>query len=153
MINSPKRLAIFISCMDVGGAQRAMLKLAGGLAERGYNVDLVLARAEGPFLAEVPESVRAVDLKAKRILASLPALVRYLRRERPEAMLSALNYVNIVALWARRLAGVSTRLVVSERNTLSYNAAHTLRRRGRLMPWLVRRFYPWYCRGLPRGGR
>ena len=30
-----------------------VLKLAGGLAERGYPVDLVLTRAEGPFLAEV----------------------------------------------------------------------------------------------------
>ena len=147
VIDPQKRLAIFTSSMSWpplgGGAQRAMLTLAGGLAERGYNVDLVLARAEGPFLAEVPESVRVVDLKAKRVSASLPALVRYLRRERPEAMLSALNYVNIVALWARRLAGVSTRLVVSERNTLSLKAAHAPSRRGRLMPWLIRGFYPW----------
>jgi glycosyltransferase involved in cell wall biosynthesis len=137
------RLAIFISSMRGGGAQRAMLNLAQGIARRGYAVDLVLARAEGPYLADVPASVRVVDLKAARVLSGLPALIRYLRRERPQAMVSALAYVNIVALWARRMAGVPLRMIVNEQNTLSYSASHSQRRRARLMPALVKRYYPW----------
>jgi glycosyltransferase involved in cell wall biosynthesis len=138
-----ERLAIFTSNMDGGGAERAMLKLAGGIAEHGHRVDLVLSRAEGHYLAEVPRTVRIVDLHAGRVLASLPGLVRYLRRERPTAMLSSLNYVNIVGIWARRAAGVQTRLVVNEQNTLSLEAQHSSRRRHRLLPRLVKRFYPW----------
>ena len=137
------RLALLISQMEDGGAQRAMLKLAGGLADRGYPVDLVLGRAYGPFLDEVSPTVRVVDLGAPRVAASVPALVRYLRSERPAAMLSALDYVNIVALWSRRLAGVRTRLVVSERNHLSTAHRHRITRRDKLMPGLIRRFYPW----------
>ena len=160
------RLAILTSQMEDGGAQRAMLKLAGGLADRGYAVDLVLAQARGAFLAEVSPAVRIVDLGAPRVLASVPALVRYLRHERPVAMLSALDYVNIVALWSRRLAGGQTRLVVSERNHLSTAHRHRTSRRDRLVPGLLRRFYPWAdaivavsksvaddltaCTGLPR---
>jgi glycosyltransferase involved in cell wall biosynthesis len=143
MIAPPKRLAIFVPSMVGGGAERAMLNLAQGIAERGYAVDLVLARAEGPYLVQVPGSVRVVDLKASRVLASLPALVRYLRREQPEAMLSAMCHANIIALWARRMAGVPKQVVVSERNTLSRSARHASNRRGRLMPQLSRRFYPW----------
>ena len=124
------------------GAERTMLNLAQGVAERGYAVDLVLARAEGPLLAEVPESVRVVDLRASRVLLSLSALVRYLRHERPHSLLSVMNYANIIALWARRLAGVPVRVVVSERNTLSCKVQHASSRRGRLMPHLIRRFYP-----------
>ena len=137
------RLAIFTSNMGGGGAERAMLKLAGGMAGRGYQVDLVLSRAEGHYLGEVPGSVRIVDLDASRVLASLPGVVRYLRRERPLAMLTSLNHVNIVGIWARRLAGVDTRLVVNEQNTLSLEAPHSPRRRHRLMPRLAKRFYPW----------
>lgn len=138
-----KRQAFFLPDMVGGGAQRVMLNLARGIAAHGYTVDLVLAQAEGPYLTEVPESMRVMDLKASRVLSSLPALVRYLRRERPEAMLSAMNYVNIIALWARRLAGVPTRLVVSEHNTLSRSVQYASDQRGRLMPQLIRRFYPW----------
>ena len=142
--NSNKRIAIYISSMQGGGAQRATLKTARGIAERGYQVDLVLAHASGPYLAEVPPSINIVDLKAATVATSLPALVRYLRRERPIAMLSALNYVNVVAILARRLAGVPVRLVISERNTASISTKKFLRARGRLLvPMLMKRFYPW----------
>lgn len=138
-----KRVAIFTSNMGGGGAERAMLKLAGGVAKHGYRVDLVLSRADGDYLPEVPDAVRVVDLDADRVLASLPALIRYLRRERPTVMLTSLNHVNVVGLWARRLSGVRTRLVVNEQNTLSLDAPHSSRRRHRLLPRFVRRFYPW----------
>ena len=120
-----------------------MLNLAHGLAESGYAVDLVLAQAEGPFLTEVRKSVRLVDLEASRALTSLLALVRYLQREQPEAMLSVFGYVNIIALWAWRLAGVRTRLFVNEQNTVSVEAGNASSWRGRLTPRLIKRFYPW----------
>ena len=120
-----------------------MLNLAHGMAESGCAVDLVLAQADGPFLAEVRRSVRVIDLKASRAITSLPGLVRYLRRERPEALLSVFGYVNIIALWARRLAGVRTRLFVNEQNTVSVEAGNSSRWRGRLVPRLIRLFYPW----------
>ena len=129
--------------MQGGGAQRAMLKVAGGLADAGHSVDLVLARAEGPFMSEIPAGVSVVDLKARRVAMALPALVRYLRRERPAAMLSALDYVNLIALWARKFAGGSTRLVVSERNTLSVSTGTSRSRRQRLVPALSKRYYRW----------
>jgi glycosyltransferase involved in cell wall biosynthesis len=141
--NGHGRVAIFTADMGGGGAERAMLKLAGGVARRGYPVDLVLSRAGGDYLPEVPETVRVVDLDAGRVLTSLPGLVRYLRRERPSVMLTSLNHVNIVGLWARRLSGVRTRLVVNEQNTLSQDAPNSARRRHRLLPRFVRRFYPW----------
>lgn len=142
MNNSDKRLAIFLAALYGGGAERFMLNLAEGLAQRGYSVDLILAQTEGPYLSEVSESVRLVDLGARRLLTSLPALIQYLRREKPTALLSALH-ANIIALWARRLSGIPTRVVVSERNTLSLVAQNTSDLRWQLTPQLTRFFYPW----------
>ena len=119
MNRSSERLSFFLPTLEGGGAERTTLKLAKGVAERGYPVDIVLAQAMGPLLSEVPQGLRLVDLKAKRTLTSLPGLIRYLQTERPLAMLSALNRANILAIWARRLARVPTRIFVSERNTLS----------------------------------
>jgi glycosyltransferase involved in cell wall biosynthesis len=125
-----------------------MLSLAQGFSARGFAVDLVLAQAEGPYLDQVPESVRLVELnarhrRARRTLASLPALVRYLRREEPEALLSALNRANLAAVWAWRLARVPGRVVISEQNTFSSWLQKLSKRRAWLMLRLVRRFYPW----------
>jgi glycosyltransferase involved in cell wall biosynthesis len=143
IIHASPQLAIFLPALYGGGAERTLLKLAVGIAARGYKVDLVLARTEGPYLAEVPRTVRIVNLNARRVLSSLPAFTQYLNRERPRALLSGLH-TNLIALWAKRLARVPTRVVVSERNMLScrthYYASDL---RLRLMPYLVRHFYPW----------
>jgi glycosyltransferase involved in cell wall biosynthesis len=137
------KLAIFLPSLSGGGAERSMLNLAHGVAERGYPVDLVLAQATGPYLSGVHKDVRIVDLKASRVLASLPALARYLRRERPEALISALNFANVVAVWARRLAGVPKKVLVNEQNTVSRSAYNSAKRRQRMVPYFMKYFYPW----------
>lgn len=138
--SSRGHLAIFIPSLRGGGAERIIIMLANGFAARGLRVDLVLAKAEGPYLSEVSANVRVVDLDKDRVLASLVPLARYLRHARPDAMLSALNHANVVAILARKLARVPTRLVVSEHNSPS----QSLRGRGkpRLLRILIRMFYP-----------
>jgi glycosyltransferase involved in cell wall biosynthesis len=100
-----------------------MLTLAGGFADRGYDVDLVLVRAEGPCLADVPANVRIVPLGTRRTAYSILRLALYLRRERPQALLSALVHVNIAAILAARLSGTGARIVATEHNQASQNAA------------------------------
>ena len=138
-----KHIALFLPSLRGGGAEKVMVNLALGFVEQGLKVDLVLAKAEGPYLSRVPEEVRVVDLGARRVLYSLPGLVRYLRRERPQAMLSALNYANIVAIWAKLLARVQTHLVVSEQNTLSCSTQNASSVRVKLLPLLIKIFYPY----------
>ena len=147
------RIAIFAPSMAGGGAERGAVKLAEGLVRRGFDVDLVLAAAEGPRLEEIPAEVRLVDLGAGRVAGSLPGLVRYLRREKPQGLASVLDHANVVALWARKLGRYQGRVVVIEQNTLSEAALNGKTRRDRLMPRLVRRFYPWadYVVGVSEG--
>lgn len=57
--------------------------------------------------------------KPGRQLFRLPSLVRYLRARRPGALIAANTYCNLNAVWARRLAGVPTRVMVTEHNALS----------------------------------
>ncbi|WKT82986.1 MULTISPECIES: glycosyltransferase [unclassified Thermosynechococcus] len=119
-----------------------MVTLANGFAARGYAVDLVLASAVGPYLKDVAPAVRVVDLRAGRVIKALWPLVRYLRRERPHAMLSAMNHANVVAILARRLAAARTRLVVSERTTISVEVARARGLAARAVYALVPRLYP-----------
>jgi glycosyltransferase involved in cell wall biosynthesis len=141
--STAERLAVFAPSMAGGGAERGALKLAEGLSACGFEVDLVLAAAEGPRMAEIPPSVRVVDLGSSRVLASLPKLARYLRKEKPRGLASVLNHANVVALWAAKVARYPGRVVVIEQNTRSVAAAEGKSRRDQLMPRLVKRFYPW----------
>ncbi len=137
------KIALFLPSLRGGGAERVMVNLARGFFDQGIDVDLVLVKAEGPYLSEVPGGVRVVDLHSSRVLTSLPRLTHYLRRERPQSMLSAMDHANIVAIWARKLSGVPCRVVVSVHSTLSRALTNNPNLRGYLMPNLIRIFYPW----------
>ena len=135
-----QRVAIYVPSLGGGGAERMMVTLANAFADRGLSVDLVLANTQGPYLQNVSPAVRIVDLRSTRVMTSLPGLVHYLRRERLQAMLSALNHANVIAIIARSLSRVRLRLVVSERSTLS--PSRPLLFRELLIPWMIRWFYP-----------
>lgn len=135
-----RHIAIFIPSLRGGGAERVMLTLANAFAAQGHKVDLVLVRAEGPYLPEVSEAVNIIDLGASRVLRSLWPLSRYLQQEKPDAMLSALNHANVIAILARQIARVPTYLTVSERNSLLIQPRRTIDRLiRRLMRWLYPR--------------
>ncbi|WP_275886922.1 glycosyltransferase [Thiohalospira halophila] len=135
------KLALYLPSLRGGGAERVMVTLANSFAERGYEVDLVLASAEGPYLDEVEDGVRVVDLGCPRVRRSLPGLVRYLKRERPRAMLSAMGHANAIALVARMIARVPTRLIVSERTHFSVSLEQAGGFWARLTGHLGRRIY------------
>lgn len=133
----PGTIALFIPSLHGGGAERVMVSLANGLVRRGIPVDLVLIKDAGVYRSHVDARVRVIDLKGKRVLTSFLAVARYLRRERPDAMLSAMNYVNVVAVWARMLSLGNTRLVLSEHANLSQALADTSGLVSKVLPWLM----------------
>jgi hypothetical protein len=56
----------------------------------------------------------------------LPSLVRYLREARPDALISALTYQNLLAIAAARAAGTGTKVLVSERTTVNDLTKHSV---------------------------
>ena len=141
MSTQQQRIAFYMPSLAGGGAQRVFLHLARGFAERGYEVHLVLAKAQGPYLPQVPSCVRMIDLRASRVLTSLPGLVRYLHDQRPCALLSALDHANAVAICARWLARVPARVIVTVHSTPSQVVANARTLRARLLPVWTRFFY------------
>jgi len=138
-LNAPY-LALFLPSLEGGGAEHVMIDLAHGFIERGFQVDLVLASAQGAFLTQVPTGVKVIDLKARRTLTALLPLVRYLRRVRPTALLATLDHANLIALIAKTLAGTRTRTVIREANIPSRETTRS--RKERLLLRLMRYLYP-----------
>lgn len=117
-----KRITFFLDALHGGGAEKAVVNLLKGLAQKDeFDLDLVLATKEGPYLDLVPESVRIVDLKQSRAITATFPLMNYLKQNRPWALIGNMGHVNVVATLAKELAQIKTRLVLVEQNTISVN--------------------------------
>lgn len=78
-------------------------------------------------------------------IARIRSLHEYMEQRRPDVLLSALTYSNLVAIWASQRASIDVPVVVSERIALSTYCAspkNFRKWRWRYLPELVRRTYP-----------
>ncbi|MCG8489795.1 MAG: glycosyltransferase [Chromatiales bacterium] len=119
-----RRIACFLATSGHSGVDRLAKNLLPGMAEAGYQVDLLKIHNHGPELNHpLPENLRVVEFKAKHVYPALPELVRYLKKYRPEVLLSDKDRVNRTALLANALSGNRARVAVRSGTTVSKNLA------------------------------
>jgi glycosyltransferase involved in cell wall biosynthesis len=146
-----RRIAIVMHGFFGGGIESSMLRLAEGFLDRGLAVDFLVGKVGGELRHRVPTSVGVTELAKVTVLRAwpyalmadraawplllppmgtlkplvrrLPSLVRYLRQARPDAVLAAGPHYNVMAQWAQKLGGSAGRVVISEHNKVSQDAA------------------------------
>lgn len=83
------KLAVVLPSLTGGGMERMRLNLIREWLRAGVMVDLVVARASGELLAEVPRSVHVIEVAGRGPLHFLRGFQRYLREECPTHVLVA----------------------------------------------------------------
>ncbi len=128
-------IALLLPDLEAGGAQRVLLGLAEAFVRRQHRVDLLVIADQGRLRDSLPEGVECVVLVPQRgrsghfglVVQATFRLAAWLRANRPDVLLSSVTGANLVAMAARRLAGLPPRLVLREAVTLA-----NVRSRGRL---------------------
>src|SRR5690606_11772223 len=72
----------------------------------------------------------------------LPTLRHYLARTLPDALLTTMTLNNLIAIWAARGVAPRLRVIVREANSLSAEMSRGEQKCHRLLPPLMRRWYP-----------
>lgn len=140
--NNSNIITLFIPSPRLGGGERVMIDLANAFVRRGHSVDLVVFTEDGQLGHQLDPNVRIISLKARRILCTLPKLVRYLRYERPSVLLALDGYNHLIALAARAISGVDTRIVLRIGTMFSVLYKGYSRWGDKLIPPLSRWLYP-----------
>ncbi len=133
----PRTVWVLRPTMGEGGADRVTLTLLRHLDRRLFRLTLVLMRAQGPWLAEVPADVERLELGGNfpgggRLWTAWRPLARLLRRRPPDILFSTSGGTNLIAALAIPAAAGRTRLVLSERSMLR-RPGQPLKRRALLL--------------------
>jgi len=115
-----RHLAIFVAFSGTGGVERVVHHLLQGLSAHDIDVDLLAVVGKKGWLPDIPwPNIRVIDLKVKHTHLALPALTRYLCKERPDVLMAAKDRAVRIAVLARIFAHVDTRLVGQLHSNLS----------------------------------
>lgn len=99
-----------------GGAQRVLLTFANGLDRSKFAPSVVVLNGQGPWKEKFASGLPVRDLEKARVRAALPALVRALREEKPDIVVSTMNYMNFAVLACRPWLDKKTLIFVREAN-------------------------------------
>lgn len=98
-------ILIFIPSFGDGGVERMMANLANGLAQAGAEVVIAAKRWDAPYLDRLSPAVRRLTLPEAKDKAMVQPLLDFLRAERPDAVLSAKERDDRIALAAKSRFG------------------------------------------------
>ena len=118
---SRRRVAIFMPTppsQHGGGAERVMMGVADGLAQRGFAVDFLVNRMSSACWGTMPPEVRLRSLHTWRYTC-LPGLLKYIAREQPNALLTTMKSANLTALIAKKFFAPKLRLVIHQASPFS----------------------------------
>jgi glycosyltransferase involved in cell wall biosynthesis len=103
------RLTFLVDSPSRRSHGNSVSRLALGLAETGLAETTMLCYSDDPPPPWLPPEVRIARLGVDRVSRALPNLVRYLRREKPDALITRQVHANFVALAAAWMARVPPR--------------------------------------------
>uniref|UniRef100_A0A7C5KGI6 Glycosyltransferase n=1 Tax=Thermodesulfobium narugense TaxID=184064 RepID=A0A7C5KGI6_9BACT len=136
-------ISIFLPSLGGGGAEKVALKLAEGFVNRGFNVDLVLLKAEGPYLNLIPKKCTLYVLNSRRALFSLFKLVKYLKSRKPSVFISNLTHLNIVSLLTKLLFTNKIKFVIVEHLNFTKSFKYKRGMKKYFLYFMMKSFYPY----------
>jgi len=140
-VTRPK-LAILVSFSGQGGVERMIANLCQALVDAPIDLDVLLIKARGPYVDRLPDSANIISLRARHSLTSIWEVSRYLKKERPDALLAIKHRGILAALRARQLARTDT--PISGRIGTTVSAALATKSSRRRQRWYraMRKHYP-----------
>jgi glycosyltransferase involved in cell wall biosynthesis len=107
------RIVFCMPTLTGGGAERILIKYMNALDEKKYKVSYCSLLGHGPLESLIHQNIEVTSLGARRVSSSLPRLYMYLRRHKPDVIISTVTHANFACL-ALALFFPSTKFIARE---------------------------------------
>ncbi len=134
-------IAFMVGSLRLGGAERMMIHTANQLSNHARVSFLALTRGDD-LKNELQNSVRLVSLEKKKSLSAIPALLKFLKHEKPDVLISTQIHINLIAMIMKVFFHTKTKNILREATSLGSHFILFKDIRSKLVKILVRKLYP-----------
>ena len=108
------RILFFIPSVAGGGAERVFVQLSAEFAQRGYDVHLLVVKANEKYRDDIADNVNFHCLNGKSLFSCVPQIARKLDEIAPDVIMSTLFRANAAIALARLLSKSRPPLILRE---------------------------------------
>lgn len=138
-----KKISFIIPSLSLGGIEVNTIRLAKAFYENGYLVDIVTVNSKNDYQEMIPNGIKIVNLNCRKLLLALPKIINYVKKEKPIALISASEGLNIITAMSKQFVKkIPTKIIISIRTHLSTEYKETNRKIKKIFPILSRILYP-----------
>jgi glycosyltransferase involved in cell wall biosynthesis len=130
-----KRITIFFQSFHSGGVEQILINLANELSKKNEVTALALT-TDGALMNDLNDSIQIVNLNKTKASKAVGSLVKYIKENNPDIILSAKHFMNISVLIANLLTGKKTNVIATVHGQLGNS------KRDELMKYFIRLLYP-----------
>jgi len=139
MIPSKIKLCIIHPNLRCGGSEKFISTICNRINTNLFDVELYIFDNEKAFYEITNSSVKVARLQIKNVRRSLPAILKIVKKSRPDILFTASNHLNIFLCIFKFLLPKKLKLVARESSIVSINNKRS--KYGKLYEMLVKRFY------------
>lgn len=130
-----KKILFILPALVAGGAERVLITLMNNIDRRQYAPMILSVSAKGTLRELIAEDIPYHCLERDEIPASIPKLYAFIRKEKPDIVVSTMTHLNFALMLIRPFFR-KTAFVIREAITPSY-----LLEKKRKISWLIRLGY------------
>lgn len=113
-----KKLFFIIPSIAGGGAERVFVNLVNGIDKSLFDVTLIYLSDKGKAY-EVTNKVCIINLKVKRVRNAPFKIIKLVRKEKPDLIISTLGHLNMMLLILKNFFPKKTKLIIRQTNIKS----------------------------------
>ncbi|MFB9055252.1 glycosyltransferase [Mariniflexile ostreae] len=121
---------IIIPNLKGGGSERVISNLVKYIDKNRFDVTLILGNKIGEYVKDIPVGIRVVDLRKNRVRYAIIPIIKIIKKEKPDIVLSTLGHLNLLIALFRPFLPRKTKFIARESNTIS------VRNKDESCPWL-----------------
>ncbi|CAN5408275.1 hypothetical protein BH11BAC1_BH11BAC1_21480 [soil metagenome] len=134
-------VAFMVGSLRMGGAERMMIHTANQLAKH-VQVSFLSLTGGAELKPELQNNVRLISFDKNKTLAAIPPILKFLKSEKPDVLISTQIHVNLVAMLLKIVFRAKTKIILREATSPGAQFMNFRDARSRAVKSMVKMLYP-----------
>lgn len=131
-----RRITIFFQSFHSGGVEQIFINLANELSKQN-EVTAMVMKSEGELKEDLDPKISIVDLDKEKASDTILPMMKYIKENSPDLMITAKHFMNLSALLAKLMSGRKMKIISTVHGQLGNN------KKSSLMKLLMKGLYPY----------